>query len=501
MADRPLSLWHDTLPDGDDLTPRAPLPGDRETDVAIVGAGFTGLWTALYLRRLDPSLRVTLVEAEVAGFGASGRNGGWCSALLPMGLSSMAGSAGRDAAIAMQQAMFATVDEVGRAAAEEGIDCHYAKGGYLHLATNPAHTGRLRQELEEARRFGLGEDDLRWLDRSEAADRLRAAGVLGALHTPHCAAIHPARLARGLATAVERHGAVLHEATRATAIEPGRVRTDRGTLKADVVVRATEGYTPTLDGQRRAVVPLYSLMIATEPLPETTWDEIGLRHRETFNDARHLIIYGQRTADGRFAFGGRGAPYHFGSAVKPEFDHDRATHDAIAADAAHPVPGHRRRRRDPRVGRPARRRPGLDVLRGVGPAAGSGLGGRLRRRRRGHHQPGRPDAGRPHHRTRHRSHPAALGRPSLTPVGARAPALAGHPGRPAPAGRRRPRRDPHRPPGPAPDVGHRPAHGALTASGTDAAVRRPHASPAPPRPPAPSASLAVRPGTDRSPRR
>jgi glycine/D-amino acid oxidase-like deaminating enzyme len=133
-----------------------------------------------------------------------------------------------------------------------------------------------------------------------------------------------------LATAVERHGAVLHEATRATAIEPGRVRTDRGTLKADVVVRATEGYTPTLDGQRRTVVPLYSLMIATEPLPDATWEEIGLRHRETFNDARHLIIYGQRTADGRFAFGGRGAPYHFGSAVKPEFDRDSATHQAIA---------------------------------------------------------------------------------------------------------------------------------------------------------------------------
>ena len=495
MADRPLSLWHDTLPDGDDLTPRAPLPGDRETDVAIVGAGFTGLWTALYLRRLDPALRVTLVEAEVAGFGASGRNGGWCSALLPMGLSSMAGSAGRDAAIAMQQAMFATVDEVGRAAAEEGIDCHYAKGGYLHLATNPAHTGRLREELEEARRFGLGEDDLRWLDRAEAADRLRAAGVLGALYTPHCAAIHPARLARGLATAVERHGAVLHEGTRATAIEPGRVRTDRGTLKADVVVRATEGYTPTLDGQRRTLVPLYSLMIATEPLPDATWDEIGLRHRETFNDARHLIIYGQRTADGRFAFGGRGAPYHFGSAVKPEFDHDARHAPGHRPDAAQPVPGHRRRGRDPRVGRPARRRPGLDVLRGVGPGAGPGLGGRLRRRRRGHHQPGRPDAGRPHHRQGHRSHPAALGRPPVTPLGARAPALAGHPDRPAPAGRRRPRRDPHRPAGPAPGVGHRPADGALTgrAGRPERALRH---APAPP----PASLLAVRPGTDRSPR-
>ena len=500
MADRPLSLWHDTLPDGDDLTPRAPLPGDRETDVAIVGAGFTGLWTALYLRRLDPSLRVTLVEAEVAGFGASGRNGGWCSALLPMGLSSMAGSAGRDAAIAMQQAMFATVDEVGRAATEEGIDCHYAKGGYLHLATNPAHTGRLREELEEARRFGLGEDDLRWLDRAEAADRLRAAGVLGALYTPHCAAIHPARLARGLATAVERHGAVLHEATRATAIEPGRVRTDRGTLTADVVVRATEGYTPTLDGQRRTVVPLYSLMIATEPLPDATWDEIGLRHRETFNDARHLIIYGQRTADGRFAFGGRGAPYHFGSAVKPEFDHDRATHEAIARTLRTLFPAIDGAAVTHEWGGPLGVAAGLDVLRGVGPGAGPGLGGRLRRRRRGHDQPGRPDAGRPHHRPGHRSHPAPLGRPPVTPVGARAAALAGHPDRPAPAGRRRPRRDPHRPPGPAPGVGHGPAHGALTAAGTDVRGASPARLAARPRPPAPSVSLAVRPGTDRTPR-
>jgi glycine/D-amino acid oxidase-like deaminating enzyme len=330
MPDRPLSLWHDTLAAGDDLTPRPALPGDRETDVAIVGAGFTGLWTARYLRRLDPTLRVTLLEAETAGFGASGRNGGWCSALMPMSLSSMAASAGRDAAIAMQHAMFATVDEVGRATAEEGIDCHYAKGGYLHLATNPAHTSRLRDELAQARRFDLGEEDLRWLDRADAAERLAATGVLGALYTPHCAAIHPARLARGLATAVEQAGALLHEGTRVRAIEPGRVVTDRGTVRADVIVRATEGYTPTLDGQRRTLVPLYSLMVATEPLPESTWEAIGLRQRETFNDARHLIIYGQRTADGRFAFGGRGAPYHFGSAVKPEFDRDARTHAAIA---------------------------------------------------------------------------------------------------------------------------------------------------------------------------
>ena len=330
MAGRDLSFWHDSLPEGDTLAPRPSLPGDTETDVAIVGGGFTGLWTALYLRRLDPTMRVTVVEAEFAGFGASGRNGGWCSALLPMSLDAMAKRAGRDEAVAMQRAMFATVDEVGRAAEDEGIDCHFAKGGYLHLATNPAHTSRLHDELAEARRFDLGEEELRWLDRAEAAERVRAEGLLGALYTPHCAAIHPARLARGLATAVERRGGVVHEGTRAKVIEPGRVVTDHGVLRADVVVRATEGFTATLKGEKRTLVPLYSLMIATEPLPEEAWDAIGLRRRETFNDARHLIIYGQRTADGRLAFGGRGAPYHFGSAVRPSYDHDTHTHEALA---------------------------------------------------------------------------------------------------------------------------------------------------------------------------
>ena len=173
------------------------------------------------------------------------------------------------------------------------------------------------------------DEDLRWLDRTETAARVGVAGALGALYTPHCAALHPARLARGLAAAVEAQGVVIHEGTRAKAIQPGRVITDHGTVKAEVVVRATEGFTRSLRGERRTLVPLYSLMIATEPLPDDAWESIGLRQRETFNDARHLIIYGQRTADGRLAFGGRGAPYHFGSAVRPEFDRDADTHTSL----------------------------------------------------------------------------------------------------------------------------------------------------------------------------
>ncbi len=325
---RSRSFWLDTLLD-DPLTPRPALPGDTDADVAIVGAGYTGLWTAYELHRRDPSLRVVVLEAEIAGFGASGRNGGWCSALLPMGLDGIAARHGDDAAVGMQRAMQATVDEIGKVATAEGIDCDFAKGGYLQMATNPAQVGRLHAELAKSRRFGFGDDDLRWLDRDDASARLQVRGCLGALYTPHCAALHPARLARGLARVVERRGVAIHEQTPATAIEPGCVRTAHGTVRAEVVVRATEAYTRTLDGRRRDLAPVYSLMIATEPLPASFWDAVGWRRRETFNDARHLIIYGQRTADDRIAFGGRGAPYHFASAIDDRFERHPRVHRSL----------------------------------------------------------------------------------------------------------------------------------------------------------------------------
>ncbi|WP_242680042.1 FAD-binding oxidoreductase [Nocardioides sp. IC4_145] len=313
------SLWHDTAPPAPS---RPPLPGARDADVVVVGAGYTGLWTAYSLAVADPSLRIVVLEAEQVGHGASGRNGGWCSALFPASLPALAAAAGRDAALAQHRAMRATVDEVARTAAAEGIDCHLAKGGTVVVARNRAQWARARAEVAAARTWGRGEDDLRLLDGREATGVLRARSTVGATYTPDCAAIHPARLVRGLAEACERHGVTIHEGTRVTAIEPGRARTAVGDVRADVVVRATEGYTPLLPGQRRAVVPVYSLMIATEPLPAAVWDEIGLARRETFSDHRHLVIYGQRTADDRLAFGGRGAPYHLGSRVSPAFDRD-----------------------------------------------------------------------------------------------------------------------------------------------------------------------------------
>jgi glycine/D-amino acid oxidase-like deaminating enzyme len=324
---RSLSYWLSSVPG--ELTPSDPLTGDLDVDVAIVGAGFTGLWTAYYLATAQPGLRIAVLEQEIAGFGASGRNGGWCSALFPASLAKLERMAGRGPAVAMYRAMQDTVDEVGRVAATEGIDCHWAKGGTIQLARSAAQLERAASEVAEARKFGFGEEDLRLLSAAEASERLAGTHVLGGTFTPHCAAIHPARLARGLAEAVRRHGVAVFERTGVTEIAPGRLRTPAGTVRAEYVIRATEGYTPLLPGYRRAIAPVYSLMIATEPLPEATWEQIGLAGRPTFGDHRHLIIYGQRTADGRFAFGGRGAPYHLGSLIRPEYDRSPAVFAAL----------------------------------------------------------------------------------------------------------------------------------------------------------------------------
>jgi len=329
---RRLSFWHDTVPGT--LVPGQALHADADADVAIVGAGFTGLWTAYYLSRADPGLRIIVCEREIAGFGASGRNGGWCSALFPASLAKLERMAGRDAAIAMYRAMQETVDEIGKVTADEGIDCHWAKGGTIEFARSAAQLRRAIQEVEEARTFGFGEDDLRLLTASQAREIASATDVLGGTYTPHCAAIHPARLARGLADVVRRQGVSIFERTPVQQIHPGRLVTAAGTVRARYVIRATEGYTAALPGLRRSVAPVYSLVIATAPLSDAAWEQIGLAGRPTFGDLRNLIIYGQRTADGRMVFGGRGAPYHLGSAVRPSFDRVPAVFAALRSTLA-----------------------------------------------------------------------------------------------------------------------------------------------------------------------
>jgi len=324
---RSRSLWLDQIPEP--LTPQDPLTADATCDVTIVGGGYTGLWTAYALARAEPTLRVRLLEAETCGFGASGRNGGWASASFAGARAVTAKRRGRAGVVALHRHMVDSIDNIERTCADESIDCSFTRGGTLTLATSPAHVARLREHVEADHRWGMTDDDVRWLDADQVRGRVGAAHVFGATFTPHCAAIQPARLARGLAEAVRRHGVTVHEATRALAIEPGQVVTEGGVVRSDIVIRATEAYTPQLRGEQRRLIPVYSFIIATEPLTASLWNDIGWRHRETISDGRHLIIYAQRTADDRIAFGGRGAPYHFGSRVRRGFDRDPTVFDEL----------------------------------------------------------------------------------------------------------------------------------------------------------------------------
>ncbi len=270
-----------------------------------------------------------MLEAEIAGYGASGRNGGWCAGEIAGNRDHMAARHGRRAVRDLWHAMFATVDEVGKVVAEEGIDCHFEKGGILTFARNEAQRTSLQHELADDRDWGFSDDDFRWLEADELPGRVEVH--LARVYSPHGQPSSHFDWCAGWREAVERLGVKIYEQTRVNDIGPGELKTEHGTVKAASVLRTTEAFTINLDGHERDFVPVYSLMVATEPLPAAFWDRVGFGQREVFNDARHLIIYGQRTADDRLAFGGRGARYHFRSSLRSEYDRQPKVHQAVEA--------------------------------------------------------------------------------------------------------------------------------------------------------------------------
>ncbi|WP_444451939.1 NAD(P)/FAD-dependent oxidoreductase [Rhodobacter capsulatus] len=294
---------------------RAPLPGDLSVDVCIIGAGFTGLWSAYYLKQLAPALSIAVIEKNFAGFGASGRNGGWCSGEFGWSRKRYLAKGGRAGVIAFERHLRGTVSEILRICAAEGIEADQHETDCLLYARNPAQMQRLRDTLAEERAWEIGPDRVDLLDAGAAAERVRVPGALGALVTHGVARVQPAKLVRGLAVAVERLGVRIYEDTCVTGLAPGRVTTARGTVRAPRILRATEGFTHGIAGQEREWIPLNSAIVVTEPLPAALWDEIGWAGAELFGDASHAYCYAQRTREGRIAMGGRGVPYRFGSRI------------------------------------------------------------------------------------------------------------------------------------------------------------------------------------------
>ncbi len=311
---------------------RAPLTADIEADVCIVGAGFTGLWTAFHLKELDPSLRIVVLEREFAGYGASGRNAGWLSPLVPGNRRVFSrSSGGREAGIHLQRRMLEAVDEVLEIISAEQIEAAAIRSGNVVVARNEAAMNRLRSRLEGDRAWGFRPDEGIELSAEGVSERIAVAGAVGGLFYPTVARIDPGGLVRGLAEAVERRGVVIHEGSPVETIEAGIARSAAGSVRARAVLRCTEGYSVDVARDPRRIIPINSSIVITDPLPESVWAEIGWGGKELFSDAAHVFSYSQRTDDGRILLGGRGNPYRFGSGTGGDGRVDRATVDSLVS--------------------------------------------------------------------------------------------------------------------------------------------------------------------------
>lgn len=314
---RSLSLWMDQL--DEPLTARPALTDHLHADVAIIGAGYTGLWTAYYLKRQAPQLRVVILEGEIAGFGASGRNGGWLMGNL-LGQDRLLAEQPNAARQAAYQLLHSIPDEVASVLQREQIACDYRKGGVLYCAARyPEQLSSLQGYLADLRALGLDETDYRWLTPFDLGKQLQLANAYGAIHTPHCATIQPAKLVRGLARCVEAMGVELYEQSRVIDWKAGLVRTEHGSVRAEWIVPAVEGYAASLPPLGKHQLPVQSLLVATEPLPKEVWADIGLERGQAFSESSRQVTYGQRTADNRLVFGARGG-YRFGGQLRTDFN-------------------------------------------------------------------------------------------------------------------------------------------------------------------------------------
>lgn len=307
------SYWWQALPDWERL---APLAVAEEVDVAIVGAGYTGLWSAFFLNQLAPDLKISIYEADHVGFGASGRNGGWVSSLWPTPLAKISKTSGVDAAVNFQQLLHAVIDDFGNTLKQNGIYADFQKSGTVNLARSPQQLSRLNSEIAQYRSLGFDESD--YSLTNDLTKLPKATNVIAGLVTPHCASIQPAKLVRQLAEVVMANGVSIYERSRVTKIASRELLVNNLTVKAKFILIATEGYGHAL--LPRATAPIHSLMFISDEIPADLLDDLRLKPGITFNDARNLIIYGQRTANNRIAFGGRGAPYRMGSKTGSEVE-------------------------------------------------------------------------------------------------------------------------------------------------------------------------------------
>ncbi len=312
------SYWHETSRH----VPGPVLTGRHDVDVAVVGGGYTGLWTAYQLRESEPSMKVAVIEREMIGFGASGRNGGFAMTLLDMSLAHLRRNHGDAAAKAAHEAVATSVEEMGATIEQHGIDCEWKHGGLMVVATNRGQQRRVDADIEAAEALGLA--GFERLSREAAQAEVHSPTYVGGLREEHCAVLHPAKLARGLAQVVQRMGADVFEGTDVTAIEEagGKIRLTcaQGVVYADQVVLATNAWASHTPWFKNKVVPLYTYIAMTEPLTDEQWDSVGWDSHCGIEDKRNYVHYYRRTLDGRILWGGSDGIIRYGRGIRPRFD-------------------------------------------------------------------------------------------------------------------------------------------------------------------------------------
>ncbi|MFT4082485.1 MAG: FAD-dependent oxidoreductase [Nocardioides sp.] len=314
------------LDDPDRPTRTAPLVDDIEADLAVVGGGYTGLWTALLAAEAGRS--VVLVEQEGCGDGASGRNGGFVSASLTHGFGNGL-ARWPDELDRLDELGAQNLREMGETIARLGIDCDFHLAGELSIAATRSDLEGLREEYEEMRARGR---DVRWLEPSEIG--ARSESFLGGVLEPNAALVEPARLAWGLRQACLDAGVRLYESTPVhTLSDTGQrvvLSTPQGSVSADKVALGSNAWAPLVKGPGSRIVPVYDYVLMSEPLTDEQWEALGWHDGYGLADASPLFVYYRLTRDRRILWGGYDAVYHFGGRTGRDLEVEPTTHERLA---------------------------------------------------------------------------------------------------------------------------------------------------------------------------
>jgi glycine/D-amino acid oxidase-like deaminating enzyme len=324
LADaKPAVFWLDE--GGPD--PSEPLGRNEKADLAVVGGGYTGLWTALRAKERYPGLDVVVLEAGVCGNAASGRNGGFCSASLTHGYGNGL-ARWPDEIDTLERLGMANLEAIGDTIAQYGIDCNWERTGELTVATAAHHLDELAEEV--AVRQAAGEK-VALLDQSEVRAEVASPTYLGALAEPtRTALVEPAHLVWGLRQACLDLGVRIYENTPVTGLRSGSLLTATGEVVADRIALASNAFPSLLRRLRPFTVPVYDLVLMTEPLSAEQLAAIGWQHRQGIGDASNLFHYYRLTRDNRILWGGYEPLYSFGSKIHESLEQRDPIHTMLA---------------------------------------------------------------------------------------------------------------------------------------------------------------------------